>query len=140
MSIMKYILFALLLLGLWVTEPLWMKRNANSTDSSVNTKIVEQKNHRTEKLTSESEKIEEFEQRFGPKPYGRYSTGVPSAVYEYWNKTLTYPDALKEERCGPVRTSSKGWLTVCRYRVKNKSGMLELRQDTFIIKDGVAYK
>lgn len=140
MSFLKYFLFALLLLGLWVTEPLWMKSSTDSQSSPVDRQIDEQKSQRTKILAAENEKIRALEARFGPKPYGRYSTGVPASVYEYWNRTLQYPDSLEEERCGPVSPGDSGWRTVCRYRVKNSSGALELRQDTFIINDGIARK
>jgi len=140
MSILKYILFALLLLGLWVTEPLWMKSDTDTQSSPVDQQIDKQKNERAKLLAGEMEKLKELETRFGPKPYGKYGTGVPYSVYEYWNKTLKYPDSLEEERCGPISPGGDGWKTVCRYRVKNRSGNLELRQDTFIIKDGVAHK
>jgi len=105
-----------------------------------------QKNHADEKtqraklLATEAAKLKELETKFGPKPYGRYSTGVPPSVYEYWNKTLKHPGSLEEERCGPIRAADNGWTTVCRYRVKNSSGSLQLIQDTFIIKDGIAHK
>ena len=140
MSMMKYILFALILLGLWISEPLWMKSNTNTTTSPIDTHITEQEKARAELLSTEAKKLKELETRFGPKPYGKYSTGVPPAVYEYWDKTLKYPDSLEEERCGPIRAGDNGWTTVCRYRAKNSSGSLELRQDTFSIKDGVAHK
>ncbi len=140
MSIIKYILIAVLLFGLWVTEPLWMKRNTNTTASPMDEHITEQEKARAELLSAEAKKLKELETKFGQKPYGKYSTGVPSSVYEYWNKTLKYPDSLKEERCGPIRAGDKGWTTVCRYRAKNSSGYLELMQDTFIIKDGIAHK
>jgi hypothetical protein len=137
---MKYVLFAVILFGLWVTEPLWMKPNINETTSPIDVHITEQEKARAELLAVEAQKLKDLEAKFGQKPYGRYSTGVPPAVYEYWNKTLKYPDSLEEERCGPVRAGDKGWTTVCRYRVKNSSGSLQLMQDTFIIKDGIAYK
>ena len=140
MSIMKYILFALLLLGLWITEPLWMKKDIDLSTSPIDAQIKEQNNQRAEQLASEAAKLKELETKFGPKPYGRYSTGVPASVYVYWDKTLEYPDSLEEERCGPIRAGERGWTTVCRYRAKNSSGALELMQDTFIIKDGIAYK
>lgn len=139
MSIMKYILFALLLLALWITEPLWFKTNTTTT-SAIDEEITEQKKEKARSLTVEAQKQMELEAKFGPKPYGRYSTGVPQSVYKYWRETLKYPDSLEEERCGPIKASDKGWSTVCRYRVKNSSGSLKLMQDTFIIKNGVAYK
>jgi len=137
---MEYILFALLLLGLWVTEPLWMKTRTNTTTSPIAVEITEQEKARAELLSFEAQQLKELETKFGPKPYGQYSTGVPPSVYDYWDKTLKYPDSLEEERCGPIRAGDKGWTTVCRYRVKNGSVSLELRQDTFIIKDGIGHK
>jgi hypothetical protein len=137
---MKYILFALLLVGLWVTEPLWLKSNTSQTPSPVETQITEQERQRAELIASEAARQKELEIKFGPKPYGKYSTGVPASVYQYWDKTLKYPESLEEERCAPIRAGSKGWTTVCRYRAKTSSGSLQLMQDTFTIKDGVAYK
>ena len=141
MTIMKYILFALLLLGLWITEPLWMNKSTGTTTSPVETQISEQNNQRAQQLAAEAAHLKELEDKFGPKPYGKYSTGVPSSIYEYWSKTLQYPDSLEEERCGPIRATERGWSTVCRYRVKtSSSGSLQLEQDTFIIKNGVVSK
>ena len=140
MSILKYILFALILFGLWVTEPLWMKSHTDTESSPVESQIDGQKNERAKLLAAEAAKLKELEAKFGPKPYGKYSTGVPSSVYEYWNKTLKNPDSLDEERCGAINAGVNGWTTTCRYRVKNRSGNLELRQDTFVIKDGIAHK
>ena len=140
MSIMKYILFILVLFALWITEPLWMKTDTHKTSSPVDQHIREQEKARAELLSAEAKRQTELEARFGQKPYGKHSTGVPSSVYAFWNKTLQYPDSLEEEICGPIRAGAKGWTTVCHYRAKNRSGSLELRQDTFIIKDGIAYK
>lgn len=140
MTIMKYILFALLLLGLWITEPLWFKSHSSTSESPVDAQIDTQKHQREKLLAAEAAKLKELEAKFGPKPYGKYGTGAPSSLYDYWNKTLKYPDSLEEVRCRPIVAGTNGWTTVCRYRVKNDSGSLELRQDTFIIKDGVVYK
>jgi len=54
MSIVKYILFALLLLGLWVTEPLWDEKQYNKTTSPLNKHITEQGKARTELLATEA--------------------------------------------------------------------------------------
>ena len=140
MSILKYILFALLLFGLWVTEPLWLKSHTDIESSPVDEQIDQQKNERAKLHAAESAKLKELEAKLGPKPHGRYNTGVPSAIYEYWDKTLKYPDSLEEERCGPINPGPNGWITVCRYRVKNSFGNLELIQNTFTIKDGIAHK
>ena len=140
MKIMKYILFALLLLGLWITEPLWMKKHTTTSTAPVDTQITEQNHQRVQQLASDAVKLNELEIKFGPKPYGKYSTGVPMEVYTYWDETLRYPDSLEEERCSPIRAGERGWTTVCRYRAKNSSGSIQLMQDTFIIKNGKASK
>lgn len=141
MSILKFILFALVVLGLWVTEPLWRKDHSNNTAaSSVDEPTVEERQGKDQEVNREAKYLKELEIKFGPRPSVKESTGVPSSVYAYWNKTLQYPDSLAEESCGLIRGSDQGWKTVCRYRAKNSSGTLELREDRFIFKDGAVYK
>ena len=140
MSILKYILFALLLLGLWVTEPLWRGSDTTTSASPENEEIMEKKKAEEKVVNREAIYFKELELKFGPKPSVKESTGVPSSVYAYWRKTLQYPDSLQEETCGLVRGSDEGWTTVCRYKVKNRSGALELREDKFIIRNDTAYK
>ena len=123
----------------WVTEPLWM-RISTPTVSPVDTQIKAQQTERNKLLAAKAKKKKDLEAKFGKKPAPKYSTGVPLAIYEYWNKTLQYPKSLEEEICGPIRAGSNGWITVCRYRVKNSSGGLELMQDTYSIKNGIAHK
>ena len=140
MKILKYILFASILLVLWVTEPLWFKRSYNTTTSTTDTFITEQDQGRKKLLKAEAAKLKALEDKFGPKPSAAYGTRIPEVLAEHWKKTLKYPDSLEEERCEPIRAGSRGWQIVCRYRVKNHTGHLELRQDTYIIKDGVILK
>ena len=138
MKIIKYILLVAALFLLWMTEPLW--RKVNTTTSPVDVHVEEQKDERAKLIAAEAKKDKDLEAKFGKKPAPRYSTGVPPAVQKYWDKTLQDPASLEEERCSPVRPGSNGWVTVCRYRVKNSSGSLELRQDTYIIKHGEVIK
>ncbi len=147
MKIMKYILFALLLLGLWITEPLWMKQHTDRSSSPVDEPIVQQ--HQTydqpkqtydNVVSSESRFLKKLELKFGPKPSVKENTGVPLSVYRYWRNTLQYPDSLQEETCSPIRGSEEGWTTVCRYRTKKSFDTLELREDRFVIKNGTVYK
>lgn len=142
MSIIKYILFALVLLGLWVTEPLWRSSNTDTATTAPpeNEPVAEQKKAKDEEVNREAKYFKELELKFGPKPSAKDSTGVPSSVYAYWHKTLQFPDSLQEETCGLIKGSDEGWRTVCRYKVKNRSGSLEIREDRFIIKNGTAYK
>ena len=146
MKIMKYILFALLLLGLWITEPLWMKQHTDTSTSHVDMHIV-QKNQTFDQpkqiydnvVSSESRFLKQLELKFGPKPSVKENTGVPSLVYRYWRKTLQYPDSLQDETCSPIRGIEEGWTTVCRYRTKKSFDTLELREDRFLIKNGTVY-
>jgi hypothetical protein len=137
---MKYILFALVLFGLWVTEPIWRNPGTSTPTSIVDEHIVEQKKTKNEEVNVETRFLKTLELKFGPRPSVKESTGVPSSVYKYWRKTLQYPDSLQEETCSPIRGSESGWTTVCRYRVKKSYDTLELREDRFIIKNGTAYK
>ncbi|GIU00027.1 hypothetical protein TSL6_05330 [Sulfurovum sp. TSL6] len=140
MSIMKYILFALLLFGLWVTEPMWRHTDTATSASPVNEHIVEQKKTTTEEVSAETRFLKKLELKFGSRPSVKENTGVPSSVYTYWRKTLQYPDSLQDETCSPIRGSEEGWTTVCRYRTKKSFDTLELREDRFLIKNGTVYK
>jgi len=164
MKIMKYILFVLVLFGLWVTEPIWRslgtstptsivdehdasaptsiveEHDASTPTPIVDEHIVEQKKTKNEEVNVETRFLKKLELKYGPRPSVKESTGVPSTVYRYWRKTLQYPDSLQEETCSPIRGSEGGWTTVCRYRVKKNYDTLELREDRFLIKNGTAYK
>ena len=143
MRIIKYILVIALLFALWVTKPLWMPAKpyiGTTTVSPVDIQRKEQQTERKKLIAAADKKNKDLEDRFGKKPAPKYSTGVLPAIYIYWNKTLSYPKSLEEERCGPIHAGNNGWVTVCRYRVKSSSGGLELRQDTYIIKNGVVVK
>jgi len=138
MSKLKYILLIVTLFLLWMTEPLW--RTVDTTISPIDILVKEQQDARGELLAAEAEKLKNLEAKFGKKPSASHHSGVPFAVEEYWNKTLQYPDSLEEEICGPIRAGNDGWTTVCRYRTKDGSGALQLKQDTYIIKNGIAHK
>ncbi len=138
MSNIKYILLAAALFLLWMTEPLW--RITDITTSPIDVLVEEQQDARGKLIAAKAKKLKDLEAKFGKKPSGRYSTGVPPSVQEYWNKTLNDPASLEEERCGPIRAGNNGWITVCRYRTKDSSGALVLKQDTYIIKNGIAHK
>ncbi len=138
MKILKYILIAGIIFVLWVTEPLWFKRSYDTPEASpTDTFITEQDKERKKLLKAEAAKLKALEDKFGPKPSAAYGSRVPAALNEYWKKTLKYPDSLEEVICKPIHPGARGWQTVCRYRVKNDSGRLELRQDEYVIKDGV---
>lgn len=138
MKILKYIGIIGIVLILWITEPLWFKKSYDTPSLSTTDIFVDkQSKERKELLKSELAREKALEDKFGPKPIGAYGTRVPTALYNYWAKTLEFPDSLTEERCQPIRPGANGWQIVCRYRAKNGSGNLKLRQDTYIIRDGV---
>ena len=138
MKIVKYILVAALIFILWVTEPLWMKKSYDTpVASTTDTFISEQDKERKKLLKAEAAKLKALEDKFGTKPVAAYGSRVPQELYDYWNKTLKYPDSLEEELCEPIRPAPRGWQLVCRYRAKNSSGHLSLKQDTYIINNGV---
>ena len=138
MKIIKYILFATLLFILWITEPLWFKKSYDTPKaSSTDIFVTEQDKERKKLLKAEAAKAKALEDKFGVKPTAAYGTRVPQELYDYWAKTLKLPNSLEEERCEPIRASVRGWEIVCRYRVKNSSGHLGLRQNTYIINNGV---
>jgi len=137
MKILKYILFAGIIIVLWITEPLWFKRSYDTTASPTDTFVTKQDKERKKLLKAQAAELKALEDKFGPKPSAAYGSRVPPALHDYWMKTLKYPDSLDEVICKPITPGTRGWQTVCRYRVKNDSGRLELRQDTYIIKDGV---
>jgi hypothetical protein len=138
MKLIKYILIAAALFLLWMTEPLW--RKVNTTTSPVDVHVAKQKDERSKLIAAEAKKKKDLEAKFGKKPAPRYSTGVPPAVQKHWDKTLSYPNSLEEERCGPIRPGNNGWVTVCRYRAKDSSGALQLRQNTYTIKNDTVIK
>lgn len=153
MSILKYIVFALVVFALWVTEPMWRNPDTPTSIPSVDEPIEpigEEKKVKdagiiVEKIKNEEVNVEErflkkLEIKIGPKPSVKDTTGVPSSIYKYWRNTLEYPDSLQEETCSPIRGSEEGWATVCRYRAENSSGTLELREDRFVIRNGTAYR
>lgn len=141
MKIFKYILIAAILFILWVTEPLWFKKSYNVQEpSAVDTFVSKQDQERKKFLKAEIEKGKSLEEKFGPKPSVAYGSRVPRVLATYWKETLKYPDSLTEDICEPIYASTKGWELVCRYKVKNSAGKLELRQDTYTINHGVIIK
>lgn len=170
MKTLKYILFALVLFGLWVTEPIWRNLDTftstpvtdeydtptaamdeddtptaimdeyDTSISNVDEHMVAQKVKNNEEVNVESRFLKKLALKYGSRPSVKESTGVPSSVYRYWKQTLQFPDSLQDETCSPIRGTEMGWTTVCRYRVKISYDNLELREDRFIIKNGTAYK
>ena len=128
MKILKYLLFAILLVTLYITEPLWR------VQSNTNTVEVSQKNNNN--LTvSEADKLSKLEEKIGKKPTVQYKSRVPEPLREYWNKTFEDPDAVQKEQCSRLRASSQGWETTCHFKVNS------IREvHTYIIKNGKVIK
>ena len=142
MKILKYILFAGVLLTLYITEPMWRAQpNTNDTEvSAIDKEISEQQKARNNLTAEEAEKLRKLEEKFGKKPLVAYKSRVPKPLQEYWDKTLENPDALTEEICSRIKASTDGWTTTCQYKVKGKNGNLELMFDTYVIKNGKVIK
>lgn len=135
---MKYILVIGLLVILYITEPLWRAHPpTNNTEmSQIDKEILEQKNERNDLIASEAEKLRKIEEKCGKKPFCAYKSRVPKPVQTYWDKTLKNPDSLHDEICTPLQSVEKGWMTSCQYKVRTANDTVELRLDTYIIKDG----
>ena len=131
MKIIKYILIVGVLLTLYITEPMWrVQPNTNDTEmSSVDKKILEQKNERNNFIAAQAEKLRIYEEEFGIKPSAEYKSRVPKPLQEYWDKIYKDTDAIYEDICTPLKASNKGWKTTCQYKVKSKTG---LQMDTYL--------
>lgn len=135
---MKYIIIIGLLLTLYITEPLWRVqfRTNNSLISQIDKELTEQDNKRKEFIAVETKKRIKLEEECGKKPSCAYKSKVPKPLQKYWNRTLKNPDSIHEEICTPLHAVKNGWMTSCQYKVKNSYNKIELRLDTYIIKDG----
>lgn len=137
MKIIKYILFTVIAVTLWVTVPIWMpKSNYNhSTDTSqIDTFVSKQKVERNDLLKIQDEKLAKFEEKFGKK------SSIMPAVSAYWAKTYTDTDSFELLKCSYVRPRTDGWSVVCSFRIKSKTDVGTIEQDTYIIKNGLVSK
>jgi len=138
---MKYILFIIIALALWITAPLWMvERSSAPTETEIDS-YIEKKNEDAAVLTAkEAEDLRKFIEKFGEKPKIRYSTGTPILVQNYWKKNFKHPEAVVELRCTPLKQTDKGWMTVCDFRAKEDSAGLSIYQDVYYINKGIVSK
>jgi len=121
MKVMKYILFAVIVVTLWITESIWMPQ---STYRSVTEEVENQT-----LIEEEEQNHIEFEAKFGKK-----SAVLPS-LKKHWDNA--YIDAVEFEflKCSDISTTDKGWTTICRYRIQGF-----MRQNTYIINNGKVSK
>jgi len=138
MKILKYILFAGVLLTLYITEPIWrVQKNTNTTEvSQIDQEIKQQQDDRNNLIAEEAEKLRKYEEKFGKKPSVKYKSRVPKPLQEYWDKTLDENDSIYEDICSRLKASDKGWTTTCQYKIKGKNGSSGPLLDTFVIRDG----
>jgi len=135
---MKYILFIIIAVALWITAPLWMVNHSTGPVKTEIDEFIEKKNEEAAKLsTKETEELRKFVEKFGEKPKIRYNTGTPILVQNYWKKNFKHPEAVVELRCTPLKMTDKGWMTVCDYRAKEDSAGLNIYQDVYYINHGI---
>ena len=127
MKIIKYILFAGIVVTLWVTAPIWMPTSKyQSTEASqVDTLVSQQKAERNALLKAQDNKLEEIEGKFGKK-----SSVIP-VLKKHWAKTFTDTDEFEWLRCERIVAGKNGWIAVCQYRLKGA-----MKQDTYTISHG----
>ena len=125
---MKIFLFAVILLALWLSKPIWMPRSNYQTtqtsemDDFVNT----QKEDRNTLLKAHDKQLADLENKFGAK------ASVMKILKKYFRQTYTEEDKFELLPCSPVRASTEGWKTVCAYRLKGSMG-----QDTYTVNNGI---
>jgi len=143
MTIVKYILVAIVLLTLYITEPLW--RVTATTDTTELSNIEEEYNTNEDKqkniISNEAKKIIKQEEDIGPKPLVAYQSRVPEPLQKYWDKRLKQGESVFEDICSRLRATDRGWTTTCQYKIKYENGSCSsLQVDTFIIKHGKVKK
>ncbi len=134
MKIVKYFMIAIILVGLYITYPIW-KLTPVKTDVDIveiNQNDQGQQHEINQKLAADIE----LENKFGKKPYVAYKSRVPAPVQAYWDKTLKNGESIYEDICSPLQAGSKGWTTNCQYKIKKENGSSELMFNTYVIKDG----
>ena len=143
MKIVKYLIIAVILFGLYVTEPLWRAHpnSSNAEVSQIDKKMNEQQDEHETLVAEEAEKLRKLEEKFGKKPTVRYKSRVPKPLQDHWDKTLKSGAYVYEDICSPLRASSNGWKTTCQYKIRNENGSSSgLQFDTYVIKNGKLLK
>jgi len=135
MKILKYILVIVILLTLYITEPLWRVYKTTEV-SQIDEKITKQQKARNKLKAEEAEKLRILEEKFGKKPSTAYKSRVPAPLQTYWDKSLNTGESIYEDICTPLQASEKGWVTTCQYKIRGKKSSSGLQLETYIIKDG----
>lgn len=139
---LKYILFLIIILIFWITEPMW--RAGHIMDHSVapdyeSDDIPTETYYGQKKETkSLSEAEKKFIAEFGSKPAVDYDSDTPYAVKEHWKKVYKHPERILPLSCARLEMSPKGWKTTCNFKTKEQSGdsTYELQQEIYYIKNG----
>lgn len=117
MKVVKYLLFAVIAVALWVTAPIWMPKSkyqgATAQDIERDQRIEDQK--------QDAELVAKF---------GKKSSVIPS-LKKHWDNT--YIDAVGFEfvKCSDISAGENGWTTSCMYRI---SGFM--KQNTYTVNNG----
>jgi len=140
MKILKYILIMVVLLTLYITEPMWRVHKTTEV-SQIDAQMKKQQDARNNLTAKEAEELRKLEEKFGKKPDLAYKSRVPKPLQEYWDRTLKKGEFIYDDICYGLTISNKGWTTTCQYQIKNKNGSSSgLKLNTFVIKDGVVVK
>lgn len=129
MKIIKYLLFTVVAIALWITAPLWFPNSTytqRSTDvSEIDTFVTEQEAERKKLLKAQDVELANLEDKFGKK------ASVIPTLKKYWAQKFSKEDQFEWLRCERVTAGEEGWRAVCSYRVKGN-----LRHDTYIVNNG----
>ncbi|NOR55440.1 MAG: hypothetical protein GQ531_04475 [Sulfurovum sp.] len=129
MKIFKYLIFAGIMLTLWITKPMWMPKtnyHRSADTSQVDDLVKTQKEERNALLKAQDKEIAALEKKFGPK------SSVMKILKKHLREKYTEEEKFELLPCSPVREGTDGWTTVCAFRLKGSMG-----QDTYTINHGV---
>ena len=127
---MKYILFGLVIFGLWVTAPMWMPDRTGSK--------IEDTPYPAPKVSlSEKEKKQKaFIEKFGHKPRIDYKSDTPYVIKEFWKTKYKHPEKIEALRCTPLKKTDRGWMTICNFHIYEDPNRAALQQEEYYIQKG----
>ena len=129
MKIFKYLIFAGIMLSLWITKPIWMPKtnyHRSADTSQVDDFASTQKDDRNALLKAQDKEIAALEKKFGPK------SSVMKILKKHLRESYTEEEKFELLPCSPVRASSNGWTTICAYRLQGS-----MQQNTYTINNGI---
>ena len=127
---MKIIIFIIIVVGVWISIPLWRPQPSSTLSSSIvrdSVSSVPTKRHEYE--TDDEIEIITVRDKFGKK------SAVMHTLRNYWNYTYSAKDNFEFLRCTRAEEGENGWEITCSYRIN--SG---ITQDEYIVNKGVVTK